>query len=320
MRGAQGCIQVELKTVTPLFLAGADPRGEPELRAASVRGALRFWLRALLGGVLGDHNFDALRQAESAVFGSTKTASPVVVRVEGNPQRGQFRPLLHNPEKTFRLHAFEPEQSLKLTLAPRICSTSIPEVAVWCLLVWLLLGGLGKRSRRGFGSFMLASASQNFPLAPSDYASYVTFAEKLQVIMRHALAKAEAFARELQLDIADPLDPPQFPILHQRYAKVLLCEKPFSSWEEAMKAFWELRRSNEYRKNRVFGLAGNERQASPLHLRIVKVGEGYHPLFIAFRMRFAGEQPSWQVMQNFLDECRKRWQGRWVFGGDERWT
>ncbi len=42
-----------LETITPLFLTGADPRGEPELRAASIRGALRFWLLALLGGVIG---------------------------------------------------------------------------------------------------------------------------------------------------------------------------------------------------------------------------------------------------------------------------
>jgi len=57
-----------LETVTPLFLGGADPRGEPELRAASFRGALRFWLRALLGGMIGDKNLDALHQAEATVF------------------------------------------------------------------------------------------------------------------------------------------------------------------------------------------------------------------------------------------------------------
>ncbi|WP_448575939.1 type III-B CRISPR module RAMP protein Cmr1, partial [Thermomicrobium sp.] len=46
-------IRLPLETLTPLFLGGADPRGDPELRASSVRGALRFWLRALLGGCYG---------------------------------------------------------------------------------------------------------------------------------------------------------------------------------------------------------------------------------------------------------------------------
>ncbi|MCX7840755.1 MAG: type III-B CRISPR module RAMP protein Cmr1, partial [Anaerolineae bacterium] len=42
---------LELQTVTPLFLAGATARGAPELRAPSVRGEMRYWWRAALGGV-----------------------------------------------------------------------------------------------------------------------------------------------------------------------------------------------------------------------------------------------------------------------------
>ncbi len=316
METSRAKLSVTLKTVTPLFLGGADPRGEPELRAASVRGALRFWLRALLGGVLGDKDLNALRQAESAVFGSTEMASPVVVRVEGNLQKGQFP----HPQKTFKLPAFAPDQLLKITLAPRIPNTPIPEVAIWCLLMWLLLGGLGKRSRRGFGSFVLASASENFPLAPSDYASFATFAEKFPTLMRSALVKTKGFAEELKLNISEPSDLPQFPVVHERHTKVLLCTKRFGSWEEAMKAFWGLLRSNAYRDNSVFGFAGGQRQASPLHLRIVKVGENYHLLLTAFRVRFMSGQPSWKVMQKFLNECKKQWQGQWIFGGDEQWT
>jgi CRISPR type III-B/RAMP module RAMP protein Cmr1 len=41
---------------------------------------MRFWLRALLGGVLGDRP-DKIFQCESQVFGSTDHASPVVVQV-----------------------------------------------------------------------------------------------------------------------------------------------------------------------------------------------------------------------------------------------
>lgn len=42
-------LTVTLETVTPLFLGGADPRGEPELRPPAFRGTLRYWLRAALG-------------------------------------------------------------------------------------------------------------------------------------------------------------------------------------------------------------------------------------------------------------------------------
>jgi CRISPR-associated protein Cmr1 len=37
-----------LTVVSPMFLNGSDTR-QPELRAASVRGQLRYWLRAYLG-------------------------------------------------------------------------------------------------------------------------------------------------------------------------------------------------------------------------------------------------------------------------------
>lgn len=39
-------ITVKLETVTPLFLGGAEARGEPELRPPAFRGATWYWLRA----------------------------------------------------------------------------------------------------------------------------------------------------------------------------------------------------------------------------------------------------------------------------------
>lgn len=80
-----------MQTVTPLFLGGADPRAKPELRAPSFRGALRYWLRAALGGALGDDDAGlvGVRRAEAAVFGSTREewggASAVAVRIRGDP-------------------------------------------------------------------------------------------------------------------------------------------------------------------------------------------------------------------------------------------
>src|SRR6266850_1449561 len=68
-------LTVTLETVTPLFLGGAeaqDRNRSPELRPPAFRGALRYWLRAALGGVIGDNNLDGLHRLESAVFGSTE--------------------------------------------------------------------------------------------------------------------------------------------------------------------------------------------------------------------------------------------------------
>jgi CRISPR-associated protein Cmr1 len=40
-------MEVTLKTVTPMFLGGAEPNIQAELRAPSIKGALRFWYRAI---------------------------------------------------------------------------------------------------------------------------------------------------------------------------------------------------------------------------------------------------------------------------------
>ncbi len=62
-------ITVTLEAVTPLFLAGADPRGAPELRPPAFRGALRYWFRAAAGGALGG-DIQAVARAEREVFGA----------------------------------------------------------------------------------------------------------------------------------------------------------------------------------------------------------------------------------------------------------
>jgi CRISPR-associated protein Cmr1 len=152
-----GGVQFELETVTPLFLGGADPRGEPELRAASIRGALRFWLRALLGGFTGSspHGLDQLRQAESKVFGSTATgASSVIVRiVQEQTSKTSFskivgelpgvaylffatRKIGNEPERI----AINPETKFRLILSPRPVVKK-GHLLLWhaCAALWLLV-------------------------------------------------------------------------------------------------------------------------------------------------------------------------------------
>lgn len=314
-------LQVAVETVTPLFLCGADPHGEPEVRASSVRGALRFWLRALLGGAIGDNNLSALRQAESAVFGSTESgASPVVVRLTGESQAQAYRLLLHNPTKSFTAQGIMPGKLLTLTLAPRSPYRSIPEVVCGALLLFLLFGGLGKRSRRGFGSFVVRSSNDGFPTRLPDYSSADGFRNQLPFLIQQAINLTKFHMETLGLKSGTLGNPPRFAVLHDLHTKILFCKKPFRSWEDAMKSFWNVLRSDRYRDNRVFGFAGNAgRQASPLHLRIVKLGQDYHILMTAFRLHFAGQQPSWEMMQEFLNESKQKWDGEWVFGGDTRW-
>ena len=74
-----------IETITPLFLGGASPQEQAEIRAPSIRGQLRWWFR-VLGGF---HHLAhlSLREQEAAIFGTVAgeegRASPLIVRVSG---------------------------------------------------------------------------------------------------------------------------------------------------------------------------------------------------------------------------------------------
>src|SRR5215472_11657363 len=70
-RGMQE-VTFEVETITPLFLAGAD-QATAELRAPSFRGEMRYWLRALVGGMMGTgpDGLKMVKNAENEVFGAT---------------------------------------------------------------------------------------------------------------------------------------------------------------------------------------------------------------------------------------------------------
>lgn len=63
-------LQLELEFVTPAFLGGADGESA-ELRAASIKGLIRYWWRVLYGSQCCDE----LLKHENEIFGSTENAS-----------------------------------------------------------------------------------------------------------------------------------------------------------------------------------------------------------------------------------------------------
>lgn len=70
-------ITFECEVITPMFLAGADGT-TPELRAPSIKGALRFWWRAMNGG---NPN---MKEDEEYLFGGTNNGgrrSRVMIRI-----------------------------------------------------------------------------------------------------------------------------------------------------------------------------------------------------------------------------------------------
>lgn len=185
-------LTVELEVVTPLFLGGAESKtGLAELRPPSVRGALRFWWRAWHQAREPSANADELFHAESEVFGSTDSASPLVVRLSGEPRRmmlgraespagfnylmygmherqgGHGQPVRMVYRPAFALGRAETNR-FKVTLSPRPRlggPTQLPDgalAALWCLCN---LGGLGARVARGAGAVHVTKVEGEWPEA-----------------------------------------------------------------------------------------------------------------------------------------------------------
>lgn len=154
-----------LRFITPAFLSGAN-QNEPEIRAPSIRGAVRWWFR-VLGGTA---------EQEREVFGGVHggaMASKLVVRVsEVNVKQGgsiEFRPMsdkgylyyfakasgskdgIHRTEQG---HYVAEGSECKLSFMLRSEPSEVTsQLLVKAIDAFLLLGALGLRATRGCGCF-----------------------------------------------------------------------------------------------------------------------------------------------------------------------
>ncbi|MGC8643854.1 MAG: type III-B CRISPR module RAMP protein Cmr1 [Isosphaeraceae bacterium] len=244
-------LEVELQAVTPLWTGGASR--QTEVRPPSVRGALRFWFRALAGGLLGEE-LASVSRAESAVFGGINRASPVVVRLFGSPRiramvidgaqelpgmaymfwsvfQQKRDPILPGERFRLRLNSrpfpFAPVEVEGRTLG----MTESFELAAASLWLMVRLGGVGARSRRGGGGTMAVANPADWP-------------EQLPPLLSTARAPAE-LAEELSRGLQQvrqvfgwparpPADPSSYDVLHERVCQLYLTDLTFPSWWEAL--------------------------------------------------------------------------------------
>lgn len=189
---------LELKTLTPLFGGSATPREvDPEnpVRAASVRGHLRFWWRAVAGGRYT--SAEELFKAEEEIWGSAAKHGRVALRVLEQtageskkpsdlvPDRGTART---GPMEKFFLHPFNPNQSeglpeasgrvwvaFTLELDVTRLSPEEKEQLKTALRAWIAFGGVGARTRRGVGALeALSDVSDWLPASPNQLKDWFT--------------------------------------------------------------------------------------------------------------------------------------------------
>lgn len=210
----QDGIEASFKIVTPMFLGGADQSPGDGIRPPSVKGALRFWWRALHWGRCREQTdsdetaLQRLHQQEVRLFGGLAE------------QGGQGRFLLSVPSKTFNCHrkdfvhaqlnghdaarylgyglmeAFS--SNTKHTKAGQLSRGCIDEDQHFnikllfrggfdtsiqqALIAMGLLGGLGSRVRHGLGSLSLQALQKNGESiwsAPTNKLDYIKAVQNL---------------------------------------------------------------------------------------------------------------------------------------------
>lgn len=281
-----------MKTLTPLFLAGAD-QTQAELRAPTFRGLMRYWYRALAGGVIGTNakGFESVMKAEKAVFGATDTGSAVAIKImpvsgeakefteqisvrvngnwqatgkgyllwsmarSGNPAKGNVKPA--------RWY-FPPGTTFRVTLASRGSGETKLQQAIASFWLLMYLGGVGSRSRRCAGSLsaLIAASDANVTMPSGMRFTMPTGIADLQKLLADGIHAAQGLI-EHGTDATERIRHlAPFDILSRETCRIWIVQdrdRPWNSIEEAMKSIGE--DLQDYRggitpiqRRRVFGL------------------------------------------------------------------
>lgn len=164
----------ECEVVTPMFLGGVDPT-KVELRAPSIKGVLRYWWRALHGNL----RISDMHEKEAEIFGSSHTdyqlKSNISVRTKiinseisneeikkNNCDVNIIKYMSFGKWKTGKNGAFHEyfnvgsKFEIIIKYDDQLTKEQIESVEQALALV-SMVGGLGAKSRNGFGRFSISN-------------------------------------------------------------------------------------------------------------------------------------------------------------------
>lgn len=248
----------QLKTITPLGIHGASDSGqEAEFRITSLRGLLRYWWRA----VHYEQDYKKLLRLESEKFGGTiddAQKSPVSFVLEKPVTvRNYKKAVLPHRGKSFPMACLPENEIIPIKM-------KVKRDEVWTyyeniLLLFSMLGSMGQRARRGFGSIQL-----------SNYKNVDDFNNELMKIFDYFQIKGIFNSSSHHL-----FEKPNFQKLsHPTITSVWIGQPYDSSWN-VVKAYGEASRKNH---SGLLGRAKGGRFASPLWGSVKQIGDKFYPV------------------------------------------
>jgi CRISPR-associated protein Cmr1 len=267
-------ITFECEVITPMFLAGADGV-TPELRPASIKGALRFWWRAMNGHL----SLEQLKKSEGEIFGGTEDGmgrSKIIIRIDEHEKTEDGLKVNNDallvPHKPFmKAKAFAPKQEFKiiLGLTKEVNGMTIEKLAD---LFWLTctLGGFGKRTRRGMGSVTIKS----YKIGEQEV-KYPKINNKTIVDALQNVTKKELFSEQNNMIISDFKKYNAYP-----YIKSIEVGRTTSQiLDKISNTTHQIHQKSNYSAYEAsLGYASRGRMASPIYVSTIQTEEGLKPI------------------------------------------
>lgn len=341
-------VTFEVETITPMFLAGNDQfwgdvrnreNGEPpkawhirkELRASSIRGLLRYWQRALIGGIVSP--LQEVKKYEEDVFGATDKSSTVDVRfLEHLPSlqpdlniwdHGTHRPgenyLLWSMDKSgtddFKAarYYYPAQTKFKLLFSAKgNGEESQDKLNKAIASFWLLihLGGVGSRSRRCAGSLTarINNDGNTYEL-PNELASLFNPAESAEALQKQLVEGVKVARKQYDLDGKAELATQQFDTLTKNACSIWVL-KHQAPWKRVGDAMDDIGKDlRDYRKSikpveerKIFGLPLNGEKI-PSQLKNMRMAS---PLLLSLSQLQNDEYVGVAVLFNTLDEDKNQ--------------
>lgn len=246
-------IEYEVEVVTPMFLGGADGKSA-ELRTASIKGMLRFWWRALYGG----DDIKKMKRDESKCFGSAnekygKSRCILNLFNVNNLKTGKYRVLLHSEKKKFQKNCICENQEFSIKITKEFGEL---------LEICCYLGGLGNRSRRGFGSIGVLKKNKNEYLMNKE-----NLLRLLKLFDNSFNSDNEIFT--INRNTSDRK-------LNYPYIKKIYFGEYSSNYDDLLKIIGV---SSHKNNSNYTGYAyGRDRNASPVYVSIIKLNNEHFPI------------------------------------------
>jgi len=274
--------------ISPIINYGANPKRSVEVREQSFKGIMRWWFRCIWGSSFLN-NFHSnnlalkkLYEAESFVFGDTKSKSKFSLRIE-NRYLLSTSTIKALPHKTnsFKINAISNDQMLNIRImiidnsyVPYLEEIKIENIVNIIMTYISLLGGIGRRMRRGFGSLQ--------------YKEHINISESkfIALVKNNILNNVSKF----------PTIQPSFPVIKEIY----VCKPKNGKWYDWDSALKSIGLTMRNFKNNVWGMA-NPRQASPVIIQIKKIQNELFLIGTICKYDLKVNDYDWEKVHNFFN-------------------